>query len=128
MMSRRLLLLLAMLCSGSSVAQETGRRAELRAAFTLADSGRLDLSQSVCFASDPVCPWLKARVLAKQIDSAPAPVVQSALDRMGDTPAGRWLRTTWLRETIKREDWSSFRNAWRGSDDALLRCAERRPV
>ena len=124
MMSRRLLLLLALLCTACASAQETGRRAELRAAFTLADAGRLDLSQATRFSSDPLYPWLQATVLAKQIDSAPAPTVQAALERMGDTPAGRWLRTAWLKETIKREDWSSFRNAYRGSDDAFLRCAD----
>ena len=124
MMSRRLLLLLALLCTACASAQETGRRAELRAAFTLADAGRLDLSQATRFSSDPLYPWLQATVLSKQIDSAPAPTVQAALERMGDTPAGRWLRTAWLKETIKREDWSSFRNAYRGSDDAFLRCAD----
>jgi len=118
------MLLLALLCTASATAQETGRRAELRAAFTLADSGQLDPSQAARFSNDPLYPWLQATVLAGQIDTTPAATVQSALEGMGDTPAGRWLRTTWLKETIKREDWSSFRNAFRGSEDPLMRCAD----
>ena len=124
MMSRRLALLLALLCTAPAASQESGRRAELRAAFNSADAGLMDLSQAARFSNDPLYPWLQASVLAKQIDSAPSPSVQAALDRMGDTPAGRWLRTTWLKETVKRQDWPSFRNAYRGSDDALLRCAD----
>src|SRR6478736_2217973 len=49
--------------------------------------------------------------------------VQPVLDSMGDQPAGRWLRSFWLAELAKREDWPSFRAAWRDSDDEKLRCA-----
>ncbi len=116
--------MIALLAPTATWAQETTRRADLREAFASADAGRLDLSQAARFANDPLYPWLQATVLARQIDSVPSPTVQSALDRMGDTPVGRWLRTAWLKETIRREDWPSFRNAYRGSDDALLRCAD----
>ena len=116
--------MIALLAPVVAWAQESSRRAELREAFASADAGSLDMAQAARFANDPLYPWLQATVLAKQIDSASSSSVQSALDRMGDTPAGRWLRIAWLKETIKREDWPSFRNAYRGSDDALLRCAD----
>ena len=116
--------MIALLAPVVAWAQESSRRAELREAFASADAGSLDMAQAARFANDPLYPWLQATVLAKQIDSTSSSTMQSALDRMGDAPVGRWLRTAWLKETIKREDWPSFRNAYRGSDDALLRCAD----
>ena len=124
MISRPLLLIFALLCSTAACAQDSSRRAELRAAFSAADAGQLDGAQAARFANDPLYPWLQATVMVKQIDSLPAPVAQAALDRMGDTPVGRWLRNAWLKETVRREDWPSFRAAYRGSDDTGLRCAD----
>ena len=45
------------------------------------------------------------------------------LDAIGEQPAGRWLRTLWLQELARREDWAAFRAAWRDSEDTALRCA-----
>ena len=124
MILRALLLLFTLLCSTLALAADTGRRADLRAAFNAADAGQLDAAQAARYGNDPLYPWLQATVMVKQMDALPAPAAQAALDRMGDTPAGRWLRTAWLKETIKREDWPAFRAGYRGSDDALLRCAD----
>jgi soluble lytic murein transglycosylase len=124
MMLRRLLLLAALFLPVCANAQDSARRAALRAAFDAADRGQLDLSQAARFQSDPLYPWLQASVLAKQVATVTPAAMQAVLDRLGDQPAGRWLRPAWLKETIRREDWPAFRAAWQGSDDLLLRCAD----
>lgn len=123
MMVRRLLLLLLLL-PGLSQAQVLDRRAQLRAAFAAADSGTLDAAQATRFAGDPLYPWLQATQVARGIGEAEPGTVQALLDQFGESPAGRWLRSRWLSETLKREDWTAFRQAYRSSEDANLRCAE----
>ena len=124
---RRLLAVLAVFIACTAVQAQTGdRRAELRAAFIAAESGQLDLAQAARFARDPIYPWLQSTVLRKQIGSVAPDQMQAALDRIGDQPAGRWLRTAWLTELTKREDWRNFRAAYRGGDDLALRCADLR--
>lgn len=125
MILRRLLLALTVFAVGAPVqAQADDRRAELRSAFLAADSGQLDLSQAARFAGDPIYPWLQATVLRKQFGSVSVAQVQAALDGIGDQPAGRWLRSAWLAELAKREDWPAFRAAYRPSEDLALRCAD----
>jgi len=127
MMLRRVLVVLAVFVACASVqAQTNDRRAELKAAFIAADSGQLDLGRAARFARDPLYPWLQATVLRKQIGAVTPGQVQSALTSMGEQPAGRWLRTAWLKELAKREDWPNFRAAYRASDDLALRCADLR--
>lgn len=124
MMLRRLLLLAALLLPVCATAQDSVRRAGLRAAFDAADRGQLDLAQAARFEKDPLFPWLQAVVLARQVATVTPTTMQAVLDRLGDQPAGRWLRPAWLKETVRREDWPAFRAAWRGSEDLLLRCAD----
>jgi len=107
-------------------AQVNDRRAGLRAAFIAADDGQLDLGQAARFSQDPIYPWLQATVLRKQIATVAADQMQAALQSMADQPAGRWLRTAWLNELAKREDWRNFRADYRPSDDVGLRCADLR--
>jgi soluble lytic murein transglycosylase len=120
------LVLLSFALSGCAQAQSNDRRAELRAAFTAAETGQLDLGQAARFARDPLFPWLQATVLRKQIDTVAPGQMHSALESMGEQPAGRWLRGVWLGELAKREDWPNFRIEYRGSDDTTLRCADLR--
>ncbi len=127
MMLRRLYVLLALLlASGSASAQLSDRRAALRAAFVAAETGQLDLDQAAGFSEDRLYPWLQGTVLRRQIATASRDRVQAVLDRSGDQPAGRWLRSAWLVELAKREDWAGFRAAYRDSDDPALRCADLR--
>lgn len=125
MILRRLVVVLALFLVGDAAqAQSSDRRAELRAAFIAAESGQLDLGQAARFAREPIYPWLQATVLRKQIGSVAPDQLQGVLDGMGDQPAARWLRSAWLSELTKREDWPNFRVAYRGSDDLALRCAD----
>ncbi len=123
-MARSLFFLLLLSVCGWVQAQAVDRRTSLRSAFAAADAGTLDGAQLASFAKDPLFPWLQATVLARNINQASPAAVQALLDAQGDSPAARWLRARWLSETLRREDWSSFRLAYRSSDDAGLRCAE----
>jgi soluble lytic murein transglycosylase len=125
--SRRFGALLAILlvCQGAC-AQEGERRAGLRAAFIAADSGQLSLEQAARWSGDRLYPWLQASVLKRQLATADSARVQGVLDSIGEQPAGRWLRTLWLQELARREDWTAYRAAWRDSEDTSLRCNQLR--
>src|SRR5688500_5509340 len=107
-------------------AQSNDRRAEMRAAFTAAETGQLDLGQAARFSRDPLYHWLQATVLRRQISTVAPGTIHAALESIGDQPAGRWLRAAWLGELAKREDWPNYRAEYRGSDDLKLRCADLR--
>lgn len=125
MMLRRLpLILAALLVCTSAQSQASERRSEMRAAFIAAETGQMGLQQARRLASDPLYPWLQATILRKQIATADSETVRNVLEPMGDQPAARWLRSAWLGELAKREDWSNFRAFYRGSDDIALRCAD----
>ena len=116
---------LSLACTAVS-AQDAERRAGLRAAFIAADSGQLSLEQAQRWSNDRLYPWLQATVVKRQLATIEAARVQPMLDAMGDQPAGRWLRSFWLAELARREDWPAFRAAWRESEDDKLRCHELR--
>ena len=132
MISRRLILqggrravvalVLALLVPSAACAQDAERRARLRAAFAAADAGTLDLPGTRAFEGDPLQPWLQATVIARDPRAADPAAVAAVLAATGDQPAGRWLRTTWLRELARRQDWESFRRAWSGKQDEALTC------
>ena len=125
--SRRFVALVALFfLSHAACAQDGERRAGLRAAFIAADSGQLSLEQARRWSGDRLYPWLQGTVIRRQLATAQPASVQPVLEAMGDSPAGRWLRPAWLAELAKREDWASFRAAWRDSDDTALRCANLR--
>lgn len=126
MISRRLgpavALVLLLLLPAVALAQDGDRRARLRSAFAAADAGTLDLAATGAFDGDALQPWLQATVVARDPARADANAVAQVLDAAGDAPAGRWLRTQWLRELARRQDWDGFRRQWRGSDDVALQC------
>lgn len=131
MISRRLGMLLAMLfacfvAQDRALAQDGGRRNGLRAAFIAADSGQLSLEQAARYQGDRLHPWLHATVLRRQLATVEPARMQSALDAMGEQPAGRWLRGLWLHELARRQDWGAYRAAYRDSEDTALRCADLR--
>ena len=126
MIARCFWLVLALALSAPVASQDAARRSRLADAFAAADAGRLDLAGTRAFAGDPLLHWLQASVLARDLRSADAAAVMGVLDQAGDRPAGRWLRTLWLRELARREDWPGFRKAWQGSEDPALRCAHLR--
>src|SRR6187401_3446921 len=112
----------ALLACQAATAQQGERRAGLRAAFIAADSGQLSLEQAQRWSGDRLYPWLQASVLKRQLATIDSARVQRVLDSIGEQPAGRWLRTLWLQELARREDWAAYRAAWRDSDDTGLRC------
>jgi soluble lytic murein transglycosylase len=123
--SRRLGALLLGLATTLAVGAtpQSDRRDALRAAFIAADSGQLSLEQASRWSADPLYPWLQASVLRKQLRTVEPARVRAVLVSLGEQPAAKWLRTIWLQELARREDWGSFREAWRDSDDVGLRCA-----
>ena len=123
--SRRLgaLMLGLVVALAADAAPNAERRAGLRAAFIAADSGQLSLEQAARWSRDRLYPWLQATVLRKQLATVEPARVRATLARMGEQPAAKWLRTLWLQELARREDWASLREDWRDSDDIALRCA-----
>jgi len=116
-------LFLGLVAIASAVqAQDSERRNGLRAAFIAADSGQLSLDQAQRWSNDRLYPWLQATVIKRQAATIDAARVQSVLDAMGEQPASNWLRRLWLSELARREDWGSYRIAWREVDDDKLRC------
>jgi len=113
---------LAAISSASASAQAVERRAQLHAAFIKADNGQLDLAQAAHFATDPIYPWLQSSVLRKQISTVAPQQMQTVLAGMGEQAAGSWLRSAWLGELAKREDWPGFRASYRASNNLSLRC------
>jgi soluble lytic murein transglycosylase len=125
MILRRLLAVLVAAAALTPVqAQQSDRRASLRAAFDAADAGQLDPEHAVRFARDPLYPWLQANVLRRQVATASPAQVHTLLQALGEQPAARWLRPIWLAELAKRQDWNNFRLDYRASDDLALRCAD----
>ncbi|MFT3805764.1 hypothetical protein [Arenimonas sp.] len=117
--------LLLIVLAGDAAAQPvTATRSELLAAFSAADQGRLDAATAARLSNHPLSGWLLATDLRDRIAKATPGEVRPALERLGNQAAGRWLREGWLRELVKRGDWESFRAAYQGSDDELLRCAD----
>src|SRR5687767_12021777 len=108
MFSRRLGVLLPLLLGCAfAQAQDGERRSGLRAAFIAADSGQLSLEQAARYSNDRLYPWLQATVLRKQIATVTPARMQSVLAAMPEQPASTWLRTLWLHELAKREDWGA---------------------
>jgi len=110
----------------ASAATDADRREGLRAAFIAADAGQLTLEQAQRWQSDRLYPWLQATVVKRQLATIEPRRVQPVLDAMGEQPAARWLRSLWLTELARREDWPSFRAAWSDTDNTALRCANLR--
>ncbi len=119
----RCLLLVALLVSTVAHGQDE-RRVRLRAAFAAAETGQIDISQASAYAGDPLFPWLQAAVLRRSIERADAGQVHGVLAQLGEQPAADWLRSAWLAELARREDWTSFRRDYRPVDDPALRCAD----
>ena len=125
MTSNRLAVLVLCLVASVSAGAQSNDPA-LRSALSAAEAGQLDFAQAARFSRDPLYPWLQAAVARQQIRSIPAPQMHAVLGPLGSQPAGQWLRTVWLGELIRREDWRSFQLDYRPSDDVGLRCADLR--
>src|SRR5204863_9495322 len=65
-----------------------------------------------------------ATALPAQITPATRAQVEPVLERYDGQPAAEWLRSAWLSELARRQDWPDFRRAYRDSDDKALRCAD----
>jgi len=119
-------ILLALLAAASAQARANAMpdRTALQAAFDLADQGQLELSQTIAYSASPAYPWLRAAALHGRIDTANNSEVATVLADLADAPAARWLRESWLSELARRQDWPSFRAAWRDSQNPALRCAQ----
>jgi soluble lytic murein transglycosylase len=65
-------------------------------------------------------------VLRKQIATASPQQMQTALAGIGEQAAGNWLRSAWLTELTKREDWPGFLASYRPSGSLALRCSSLR--
>jgi soluble lytic murein transglycosylase len=100
----------------------SARPTDFRSALDAAERGQIDDAALRAFARHPLGDWLQVIALRQHLDTAPVARVDALLARLGDLPAGAWLREGWLKEAARRSDWAAFTRAWRGSDDPELRC------
>jgi soluble lytic murein transglycosylase len=98
------------------------RPTDFREALLAAERGQIDDAGLRAFARHPLGDWLQVIALRQHLDTAPVARVDALLARLGDLPAGTWLREAWLKEAARRGDWAAFNRAWRGGDDPELRC------
>lgn len=71
----------------------------------------------------PLYPYLRYAELRHQIESVTPAAVEAYLARYSDLPVTPLLRTAWLRELARREDWATFLASYRGERNVYLRCA-----
>jgi soluble lytic murein transglycosylase len=122
---RPLCLATALLAACAATAADfRAQRGEFRSALEAAERGQLAPAQAERFAAHPLYRWLQVIALQPHLDTATPAQVESLLARVGDEPAGAWLRAAWLDELVRRKDWPSFRKAWTGSEDVELKCAD----
>ena len=122
-MHPRIVLIFVLALATGAVAADTPPPG-LRAAFEAADRGTLSADAAYAYARDPLYPWLLATMLRSQITTATPAQVEPVLQRYDGQPAADWLRSAWLAELARRQDWPDFRNVYRDSDDKELRCAD----
>lgn len=125
-----LLLVLAFLAaSGVAGAKEKGASTSLslyEAAVRNLNANRLQRfrEQASQLKAFPLYPYLLYAELRHQIKSVSPAEVKSYLDRYPELPVTPLLRTAWLHELAKRQDWPAFLASYQGDRSVYLRCAQ----
>lgn len=71
----------------------------------------------------PLYPYLLYAELRHRIESASSAEVTSFLERYAELPVAPMLRTAWLRELARRQNWRAFLTVYQGNQNVYLRCA-----
>ncbi|MDN5849683.1 MAG: transglycosylase SLT domain-containing protein [Nitrococcus sp.] len=71
----------------------------------------------------PLYPYLRYAELRQRLESVTRAEVKSYLDRYPELPVTALLRTAWVHELARRQDWRTFLAVYQGSRNAYLRCA-----
>ena len=71
----------------------------------------------------PLYPYLRYAELRHRLKSVPREAVESYLERYADLPVAPLLRTAWLRELARRENWPAFLANDRKGQNVYVRCA-----
>ncbi len=118
-----LLLLLGALAASSSASELESRRAEFRSALQQAERGPpLPAATRRALLDHPLHPYLEYAELRRDLSRATAADVREVLQRHADLPFVAPLRTAWLHELARRQDWAGFRAFAVATDDVELRC------
>ncbi|NLB15106.1 MAG: transglycosylase SLT domain-containing protein [Gammaproteobacteria bacterium] len=75
-------------------------------------------------AGHPLAPYLEYAALRRQLEHIDAARIADFAERHADLPITPLLRSQALHALAKRKDWAGFRQLYRGSSDASLRCAD----
>ena len=112
--------------AGPARAQATDPQLPLvRTALAAAERGEYDGAQFASLASHPLAGWIEYATLRRNIDSLPPAQARAFLQKHPADAVGQAVREIWLAATARRQDWPSFRTAWRPAiRSATLRCAE----
>ncbi|HQU16777.1 MAG TPA: transglycosylase SLT domain-containing protein [Gammaproteobacteria bacterium] len=72
--------------------------------------------------SFPLYPYLQYAAIQRDFTTVPDQTVEQFLSRYPQLPITPLLRTAWLRQLGRRQDWSTLLADYRGEQDVVVRC------
>jgi soluble lytic murein transglycosylase len=121
----RTLLALLLLCGSAPpalAADPASTRSAFKSAWTAGAPGD-GAEDSAALRSYRLYPYLEAKRLERAVDDPRQQAAIGAfLERVGDQPAARRLRSRWLDALGRQGRWATFQQAYLPSDDPGLRC------
>ena len=100
------------------------QRPQIRAALEAAERGQFNAAQYPGLNSHPLYGWVELANLKRNIDTLSTAQAQSFLKRYEGQAVADSLRSAWLPALARRQDWPTFRAAWKPTPNVALRCAE----
>jgi soluble lytic murein transglycosylase len=112
-----------LLASAASAASVEDRRGEFRSALTQAERGPPLTPQARRTLSDhPLFGYIEYAELRRELRQVRAVDVEAVLERHAELPFAGALRSEWLRELARRQDWPDFMRFYRPQRDPELQC------
>ena len=100
------------------------QRPQIRAALEAAERGQFNAAQYPGLNSHPLYGWVELADLKRNIDTLSTSQAQSFLKRYEGQAVADSLRSAWLPALARRQDWPTFRAAWKPTTNVALQCAE----
>jgi len=100
------------------------QRPQIRAALEAAERGQFNAAQYPGLNSHPLYGWVELVDLKRNIDTLSTSQAQSFLKRYEGQAVSDSLRSAWLPALARRQDWPTFRAAWKPTTNVALQCAE----
>ena len=100
------------------------QRSQIRAALEAAERGQFNAAQYPGLNKHPLYGWVELADLKRNIDTLSTSQAQSFLKRYEGQAVADSLRSAWLPALARRQDWPTFRAAWKPTPNVALQCAE----